>query len=137
MPKSSTQPLCRYCAKPIKKTSLMVLICRERTQYHSDTLFSRYAHTAEPVKSKAECEKLTNQQVLSVSWSRGSTADYDPAPEKDEITSFGEWDGESYDDLFFCSGAHAKDFAYSLARSTTFAMPAYHDAIAKRTKGAA
>lgn len=131
--KSSTQPLCRYCAAPIRKHAITVYVRRSQGEHDRPYEgFSRYAYTAEPLKSKAECQRVTNNKVLSVSWSRGSTANYEPDPAKDEITSFTEWDGESYSDQFFCKGEHAKDFGYSLARSTTFAMKEYHEAMAKR-----
>ena len=35
--------------------------------------------------------------------------------ERNAITFFSEWDGESYEDKFFCNGDHAKRFAYVMA----------------------
>lgn len=121
MHKSPAQPLCRYCGAMIRKHSIIVHIKTEPSDYHrAHEGWSRYIYRAEPIKSMAECRALTNHQVLTVKWDRdnGTSAnDYKRQPENDQIASFTEWDGESYVDLFFCNGDHAKRFAYVMAKA--------------------
>ena len=113
--KSPTQPLCRYCAKPIPKATTFVWFGQGERQGQQPT-------------SKAGAQRLVNEQVISVSWHR-----YLNNPERDHIASVGAWDGESYRDEFFCTQAHAVAFAYAAVRHTSgLAMPAYHTAIEKR-----
>lgn len=118
--KSATQPLCRYCGEAIRKHTTTVHIERERQEYHRADEFSRHVYPETPIKSKAECAKLTNHAVMSVKWNRAERSTdtgYERQPELDYIGSFTEWDSESYVDAFFCNGDHAKRFAYVLARA--------------------
>lgn len=135
--KSATQPLCRYCGDRIRKHAVTVYLKRERSEYDRDHPgFSRHIYTAEPIKSKADCEKQTNQTVIAVKWDRptiSTDTGYARAPDRDQIASFSEWDGESYIDQFFCNGDHAKRFAYVMAR-TGYQTQACANAIAAAKK---
>jgi hypothetical protein len=103
--KAETQPYCRVCGKAIAKHVVTVWIEKadaDRT-HHRDSWYSRHAY-ADNIKSKADCQRLTNHKVVSVHYW------------KEDVRRFGEWDGESYVDEYFCNGAHARDFAYMAAR---------------------
>lgn len=65
--------------------------------------FSTTIYTDNPPKTKDECQRFVNGQVVSVRrhWK-------DPAT----IDEFTYWDGESYQDRFFHNGACAQKFAY-------------------------
>ena len=129
--KSPLQPFCRYCGEPIRKYTTNVHVKRERTECHRNDLGSRYIYPDRDLKSKAECQSFTNQVVVSVAYTT-DLKDGDPVPGTRRVSSFTEWDGERYQDQFFCSGEHAKNFGYVLARQTSYAMQPYHDAIAKQ-----
>lgn len=111
----SLPPLCRYCGCKIKK----------RTRQHwfgSRMEGSAYStsHVEEPT-SKAEVERLTNQQVVHLRYVNG------------KVWGATTWDGESYRDEFFCKDEHARDFGYAAVRHESgLAMPAYHEAIKAR-----
>lgn len=101
-----TQPLCRYCGKPIRKSTRHNYVVRARQPHMTDNAFARYVVCDELPQTKAECQKLVNEQVVSVK--RHYQVDKG-------IASFGTWDGESYVDKFFCNGDHARKFAYKCA----------------------
>lgn len=116
--KSATQPFCRYCGKPIPK--------RTDTVY-----FGRKLHgLAEFPKTTAEARRLVNGTVISCRWSR-----YEPGgfkmqgePDHDYVAWVGVWDGESYEDEFFCTQVDARRFAYLYAREGQ-ATVAYNKAV--------
>lgn len=104
--KSRAQPRCRYCGTPIRKHVRTVWFVRP-DQGGSDSDFVRYVRLApgEWPKTLAECQRLTNWKVVSVRRGMGET-----------ISRFGEWDGESWSDEFFCNGGHAARMGYLLCR---------------------
>jgi hypothetical protein len=106
--KSSTQPLCRWCGKRIRKDTDWVYCRDQEPEEKFRTAIGRYV-VASP-KTKAECQALVNETVVSVR--RGHNSET-----KDRIYSFGTWDGESYVDEFFCTGEHAKFFGDLAVRS--------------------
>lgn len=101
-------PLCRYCGGPIKKTTRTVYLRDRPLQSHErESVYSRYIVVEKLPATIDECRKLTNHQVVSVKRHHDA--------ERNAITFFSEWDGESYEDKFFCNGDHAKRFAYVMA----------------------
>lgn len=113
--RSQVQPLCRRCAKPIKKS----IVTHYFGQGGIDSDGIRHHHEA--VFTKAEAKRYLNDQIVSVRYGyQGSII-------------VGTWDGESYVDEFFCVQRCAVEFAYAAVRHQSgLAMPAYHEAIAKR-----
>jgi hypothetical protein len=109
--RSNSQPYCINCGDRIRKYT---------TAHHfstlgmKDTEFSK-THPLPNPKTKAECQRLTNQQVVSLRYSQN----YDDGKPvgKRWVYSFTSWDGETYEDAFFCSGTCATDFAYACARA--------------------
>lgn len=107
--KSATQPLCLWCGKRIPKytTSHNVI-----TPAMWQTSFAdRYESLP---KTMADCQKLTNERVVSVDYQYEQDANYDRTGRR-VIHSYSTWDGESYQDEFFCNGDHAKSFGYAAA----------------------
>lgn len=125
----SIRPHCRYCGKPIAKRTTNVRFVDELKSHMKGDQFTSYV-VGMP-QTKAEAQRLVNQQIVSVKrsgnpWGRDPQAEY--------ITEAGVWDGESYVDPYFCNGAHAKDFAYMVARDRpTIATKDYFEAIRKET----
>lgn len=129
--KSREQPLCRRCAARIRKVTVTVH-CGQSNPGKVST-FSR--SIPDKPKNRAECERLTNDRVVSLSyWPSKSSAAAGRALGNEEperyVGSFSTWDGESYDSEFFCSNACAQKFGHAAARQG-FAMPAYNEAIRK------
>jgi hypothetical protein len=72
-----------------------------------DSLGNITLYTANPPKTKAECQRFTNGTVLAVKrhWN-----------ERDVISEFSFWDGETYEDEFFDNGRCAQRQGYASAR---------------------
>jgi hypothetical protein len=109
-------PLCRYCGKPIAKRTRLVNVDHAETdqrQYHDHTEFWTHVYVTDETwpKNKADCQKLTNRQVVAVKYGAHVRGDY----YEHRVRAFSDWDGESYDDPFFCNGDHAKRLGYLMA----------------------
>lgn len=102
---SDTQPLCRYCGKGIAKHIRFVWIEHEAKPHHKANTHWRHVVAPEGLRTKADCQPHTNGTVVSVQ--RAMNPEF--------IRSFGEWDGQSWKDQFFCNGSHAQRFAYFAA----------------------
>ena len=107
--KSAAQPSCLWCHKPIAKDTIR----------HNMTTPAQWGQSfkqrfdAMP-KTKADCQKLTNETVVSVEYQYETDNNYDQTGRR-VIHSYSTWDGESYKDQFFCNGEHAKAFGYAAA----------------------
>lgn len=132
--KSDKQPLCRFCGGKIKKVTESHSLWQNHWQKRIDPTFvpetkvgynnieteiNRSFEECVFPKTREEAQKLFNQPIISVRWCSDKSRGI-------EIVS--TWDGETYEDEFFCNGNHAKMFAYAAAR-TNLAMPAYNVAI--------
>lgn len=114
---SEAQPLCRLCAKGIKKVTHAHYFGERTAQ-----TFDYSTHHVEQPKSKAEVQRLLNGTVVSIRRDRIN-------PEF--VWHASTWDGVSWVDEFFCNADHARQFGYAAARGGQ-AMAAYHDALAQR-----
>jgi hypothetical protein len=131
--KSNKQPLCRACGKPIAKYTTTAYVVPELDErYHRNNSYSRYIYANPPLVSKADCQRVSNQQVMSIKYTIDTDAHFEPIPGSRHVHLFTEWDGESYTDEFFCSGACAQDFGRMAARSGKIQSVAYVDAIKRR-----
>jgi len=106
--KSETQPICRWCKRKIKKrTTRIYLVPEGGTDFNGGefwrTIFLR-PDQKWPV-TKEEAQTLVNEKIISHSYHNG------------RIHSVGVWDGESYDDPYFCTGNCARQFAYAVAHA--------------------
>jgi len=133
--KSDTQPLCRCCGKPIAKSTRIVWLRRPSSTGPSNSDFSRTMEVDSFPTSREECQRLTNWQVTALSYWKSEEG------EARHVTSFHEWDGESWKDEFFCTGTCAEAFARMCARHQTGERPlvrlwtqAYSDAVARRNQ---
>lgn len=127
--KSAAQPLCRCCAKPIGKHTILVWVHEKPTAYHRHSTWCRYVYG--DLRNKADCQRHTNQQVLSISYTE-DTKDGEPIPGTRRVRRFNEWDGETYTHPFFCSGSCAQAFGLLAAQHTKLMTQAYADAISTR-----
>lgn len=125
--KSQTQPLCRYCGGKIRKWTKAVFL--HIPDEH--TVHKGYIDVEKLPQTKAECQQYTNAQITSVKRFKKYDAVTDTTTDRG-IDQFSTWDGETYEDEFFCNGTHARDFAYMIARQTTYASRGYHEAIAPK-----
>lgn len=123
---SSVQPLCRACGKPIAKHTRSVWFGRTG----SGTGFDSGAYRREKPRSRAEAQAMFNEQITAVRWNR-AVRDGQRVPQEDYISDVYLWDGESYVDEFFHSGACATRLAYACARGGQALKP-YNDAVLAR-----
>ena len=135
--KSKVQPLCRYCGKAIRKRTITVRLKPEPTgNEHPMEGFSRYIFVGSTYpRTKAECQRLTNHAISAVRRYqpiKGVGLDWDEKTGESYIEQFTEWDGESYNDEFFCTGECAKNFGYMIASTSNTVTKAYNEAIRKR-----
>lgn len=105
--KSSRPVHCIVCTRPVRKRTVS---CWVKTN-------PGYAgHSSDHIKtiivdklptSKAECQRMVNSgEVVSVRRDVEGGIDH-----------FTTWDGESYEDQFFCTGSCAKRFGYICAEA--------------------
>jgi hypothetical protein len=129
--KSSTQPLCRYCGKPIPKWT-------ERVYFGcAPNEVERGRGRAEQPANKVEAQRYINGDVVSVEYSTAAYVDAGGTSIRTidvprYVRSAGVWDRETYIDEFFCKGEHAKDFGAACARNGTLSMPAYRQALERQ-----
>jgi hypothetical protein len=136
--KSAEQPLCRWCAKPIRKSTVTVYVKQTPSVNDKPHLgFSRYAYADKMPATKQECQRLTNLHVVSVKRYQpvvNTGLNYGEKTGDSYIDQFGEWDGESYADPFFCSSACAQQMGYAACEKHSICTKRYQDAI--KAKGA-
>lgn len=113
---SDVQPLCRYCGKPIGKHTITVFVKDAPSKYDIADDWCRYVYGK--LYSKADCQRHTNQQVVSVSYDREYY--YENGRQRrvavgKEVHKFTTWDGRTYKDQFFCGGTCVQRFAYVMA----------------------
>ena len=118
----SGAPLCRYCGKPIQKSTKVVYFGEqtERRNSWSTHLTAPYPAT------RAEAQKLVNEQIVAVRKGYGESEGL--------ISHVHTWDGESYRDAHFCNADHARRFAYAVVnmKDNQLAMPDYWAAMNAR-----
>jgi len=123
------QPYCRYCGKKIAKWTITIYFVETLSDYQQrenakEGHWTRYV-VGKPT-SKAEAQKLVNEQIISV---KHTSDPWAHKPEDVYVAQAGAWDGERYKDEFFCSDRHAVRFAYAVLNAQpTMGMPAYHEA---------
>ena len=110
----SAGPRCRACGKLLRKST------SELWFGQSDAQIARDPGRCRPEKpaSRAEAQRLVNQQIVSIGRSRHGYIDH--------VTT---WDGESYQDKFFCTNRCAMRLGYAAANSGQV-LKEYNDAIA-------
>lgn len=123
---SSKQPFCRYCGKRIAKQTRIVNLALPGSGLAGHTsIHSRVLHVDTYPADMNACKALTNGHVVTVRFDRGG-----------HIDSFFEWDGTSYKDEFFCSGTHAKLFAYVVfVDNPQCGTPEWHKAMGTNNAG--
>lgn len=99
---SPTQPFCRCCGKPIKKTVITHYFAQPPHLAGGSSSWARYR--AEPATTKAEAQRLVNGRIVSTRKSYGG-----------QVT-VGVWDGESYVDGDFCTDPCATAFGRMAAK---------------------
>jgi hypothetical protein len=107
--KSAKQPHCLWCHRPIAK----------HTTWHNPVTPAQWQQSFKQgfetaAKTMADCQKLSNEKVVSVKYQYETDDNYDQTGRR-VVHSYSTWDGESYKDQFFCNGDHAKAYAYAAA----------------------
>lgn len=120
--KCSSQPFCRYCGRPTAKRTTTVY------PYTDGDRLRVHPEPGERLRSKADCQKRTNQQVMSVAYHEERSNLNDELIDR-YVTTFTIWDGESYEDDLFDTNRCAIRFARVAARQHNIAMPAYNRAV--------
>lgn len=146
------RPYCRACGKPIAKVTHWIKVYASPPpdytmeavrQFEGGQLVTvrhekRAVHVPRHVIGEpntiADCQALTRSvsnspvMVLAIRRSR------DEADARGKrVREFSIWDGETYEDEFFCSGSHAQQYAYAMARAfPQWALAPWHDAMAKK-----
>jgi len=106
--KSTMQPHCLWCHKPIAKA----------TTWHNPVTPALWGKTFDDPavpRTLADCQKLTNEKVVSIKYHYETDNKYYDRTGRRVVHSYSTWDGESYKDQFFCNGDHAQRFAYAAA----------------------
>src|SRR3974390_2742532 len=125
--KTGKQPLCRCCGKPIAKVATTVYIEKNPDFTRPLANWSRHIFSGMPVLNKADCQRHTNQTIVSL----GYTSDYNMDTDKHDnrrVRWFTEWDGETYKDKYFCTVSCAQSFGRLAAQHTDLHTVAYHKA---------
>jgi hypothetical protein len=119
--KSPTQPLCRWCGKPIPKWTRNLYF----GQSPRSDAFSR--SFAEKPANREDAQRLVNEKIVSVRY-------WDTPDEPRHVHMASSWDGESYTDQFFHSADCARAMGYAAAHNG-WTAEAYDTATAaRRTK---
>jgi hypothetical protein len=130
--KSSSQPFCRWCGKPIKKLVRSVWLHKRSPNSTRNETPTEYAQTIvvdELPTTRQGCQRYTNGRVVSITrWH----------VDQGRIGRFGEWDGESYVDEFFDTGSCAMAMGYSAVRTHNLVTDRWRKAVAsdKAKRGA-
>jgi hypothetical protein len=127
---AAPRPLCRYCGGYIAKKTEGVYF--GVSQREADKGRGRVERPA----NKAEAQRYVNGEITSVRYSEMANVDAEGFSGQRTISVprfVGEaryWDGESYEDEFFCSGEHARRFGYFAVRNPGYDTKAYVQALA-------
>lgn len=94
---------CPNCGKKAPKATGVVWVRESKMSEAADSRWWRHVVVSPLPKNKAECQKLTNQIVVSLVYNHDKT----------EVMRFGEWDGVHYWHRYepFCSTPCAIEFA--------------------------
>lgn len=137
--KARIQPLCRACGGPIPKVTRSVYIeSKPLSEYHiksnkealTNSFSSRYIHATD-VKTKEQCQKLTNCVVMAVRFNKENAWSLSKEPYVRQVYYFTEWDGETYKDEYFCKDPCAVKLAYAAVANGTV-LKAYNTAMENR-----
>jgi hypothetical protein len=111
--KSNKQVFCRWCGKRIAKHATHVNVREEPSHYDRKSSWNDYIYLGKGnrLRSKTECQKHTNQKILSVSYRDQWIDDVNDR----YVSYFNIWDGESYVNEFFCSGTCAQQMGRAAA----------------------
>jgi hypothetical protein len=107
--KSPKQPHCLWCGTRIAKATTRHNVVTPAMWRQS----FREAYASMP-KTIADCHKLTNEKVVSVDYQYEQDYNFERTGRR-VVHSYSTWDGESYQDEFFCNGDHARQFGYAAA----------------------
>lgn len=150
---TSKEPLfCRACGKPLKKWTKTVYVREKPGKHDHSVTYARYAYVGDrPPLTKADATRLSNLAIVSVAYGTFSGEGEEiaeklngPNGEKTTvrlskiiaeraITSFQEWDGESYADDLFCTNTCAIAFGRGAAKrgGENWGTAAWHKAVAR------
>jgi hypothetical protein len=126
---SKEQPYCRACGRAIAKHTVRHSVHKKPTEnQRSDPGWWHHVYADPLPKSKEECQPLTNGTITAVGYCRHGI-------DAGTVDTFYVWDGETYNDQYFCTGECARNWGYAMAKGfPRITSKAYEAAIAKRIK---
>jgi hypothetical protein len=117
--RSSTLPLCRYCAKPIPRHTMTHFF---QCSQSSGSREGWIQYRTEAPENRAAVERLFNDRVIQIRKRPDGS-----------IYRASTWDGESYIDAYFCKDECARFLGRLFARDRGAATQDYADAMAARS----
>lgn len=128
-----TKPYCRYCGEPISKYTEATWVAKAPCTLPKPVPRTLYIDPDKLPRSKEDCERLTNNQVISVSYSY--EFEDGVRTSRKYVACFTTWDGVTYVDPTFCRKDHARRFGIMVARDyPDIASKTYHDKMRKRAE---
>jgi hypothetical protein len=108
------RPLCRHCGGFIPKRIESYYLCVGGDGWRGP---GNAINIPSRIRSMAECQKLTDQKVISVRYH--TERNYvDNRLDDRYIYSFNAWDRKTYVDQYFCCQNHAVQFAYAVVQGS-------------------
>lgn len=100
-----TRPRCRFCGALIAKETVTVFVKLPGEIMATASSFCRDIRVEQLPADKAACQRLVNEDVVSIAYSDGRSG----------IRKFTVWNRQNYVDNYFCKADHARRFGYALA----------------------
>lgn len=92
----SARPTCPVCGKPIPKLTTTVCVEKgERLAHHKDSRWQRFVFPDPLPRTKDDCRRLSNQEVVSVTYHTDYNYESDTHA-RGPVWRFFEWDGQTY-----------------------------------------
>jgi hypothetical protein len=118
--KSPVQPLCRCCGKGIRKATSHVWFGHDAGGLQNSREPTVY-RTERP-RTVEEAARLVNERIVHNSRSR----------DKSYINKVSIWDGETWEDEFFCGAVCAAGYGWFAVKNPGYETRAYAEARRKR-----
>lgn len=129
--KSPTQPLCRFCGRPIRKWTTYYQFGPDHRSAGDE------ARRGKPLSIAEAQREINSGRIVHVKWKTPTQLEHSefvPTGEPRWICEASVWDGESYADGFFDTGSCAQSYAYMVVEACGLVSKNYNAALAKRAE---